>query len=129
MGEYTRVLIYGASIVLDGIAASLLNEERLEVVRLPQPLLHLNDVEALAPNVIVFDTETPGSAAVFSALENHPNLLLLGVTPDKNVVRLWSGREHRELSIPDLVALIQADSSRAAVASDVSEPRQGGARR
>jgi len=129
MGEYTRVLIYGASIVLDGIAASLLNEERLEVVRLPQPLLHLHDAEARAPTVIVFESETPGSAAVFSALENHTNLLLLGVTPDKNVVRLWSGREHRELSIPDLVARIPADSSRAAVASDVSEPRQGGARR
>jgi hypothetical protein len=31
------------------------------------------------------------------------------VSPDKNVVRIWSGREHRELSLQDLTALIEAD--------------------
>lgn len=104
-----RILLYGNSLVLDGIATSLLAQRQFEVVRLPQPLLTTSDVEALAPDVIIFDAETPGSARVFSALEGRPHLLLLGVSPDKNIVRLWSGQEHRELSIRGLAALIEAD--------------------
>lgn len=110
MSGQRRVLLYGDSLVLGGIATSLLAEGRFEVVRLPHPLLQMSDIEALAPDVVIFDTETPGSAPVFSALEDHPELLLLGVSSDKNIVRLWSGQEHRELSITDLTALIGADS-------------------
>jgi len=109
MSRQRRILVYGNSLVLGGIAASLLAENRFQVVRLPQPLLNMSDVEALAADVVIFDTEAPGSAEVFAALAGQPELLLLGVSPDKNIVRLWSAQEHRELSIGDLTALIEAD--------------------
>jgi hypothetical protein len=116
MSKRTRILLYGNSLVLGGIGASLRDEDRFEVVRLPQCLPATSDVEALAPDVIVFDIETPGSAAAFSALESHPDLIILGVDPDDNVVQLWSGRQYRELSIKDLTALIEV-GSKPAVAS------------
>lgn len=109
MSGRRRILLYGSSLVLDGIATSLLTEERFEVIRLPQPLLQMSDAGALAPDVIIFDTETSDSAVLFSALATRPDLVLLEVSSDKNVVRLWSGQEHRELSITDLAALIEVD--------------------
>jgi hypothetical protein len=110
MSRRTRILLYGNSLVLGGIGASLRAEGRFEVVGLPRSLPAASDVEALAPDVIVFDLETPGSAAAFSALESHPDLILLGVSPDDNIVQLWSGRQYRELSTKDLTALIEAGS-------------------
>lgn len=120
MSGRRRILLYGNSLVLCGIAASLVGEDEYEVVRLPEPLVHLSEASALAADVIIFDTETSGSAALFSALQSRPDLLLLGVSPDKNVVRMWSGQEHQELSITDLTALIEAGSSRASAAGAFS---------
>jgi hypothetical protein len=120
MSTRTRILLYGNSLVLGGIGASLRAEGRFEVVGLPRSLPATSDVEALAPDVIVFDLETPGSAAAFSALEGHPDLILLGVSPDDNIVQLWSGRQYRELSIKDLTALIEVGSQpTVALAEDV----------
>ncbi len=48
------------------------------------------------------------------------------MSPDKNVVRMWSGQEHQELSITDLTALIEAGPSRAAVAARLFNPGQEG---
>jgi DNA-binding NarL/FixJ family response regulator len=110
MSKRTRILLYGNSVVLGGIGAGLRAEGRFEVVGLPRSLPDTSDVEALAPDVIVFDIETPGSAAAFSTLESHPNLIILGVSPDDNIVQLWSGRPYRELSIKDLTDLIEAGS-------------------
>jgi hypothetical protein len=110
MSKQTRILLYGNSVVLGGIGAGLRAEGRFEVVGLPRSLPDTSDVEALAPDVIVFDVETPGSAAAFSTLERHPDLVILGVSPDDNVVQLWSGRHYRELSIKDLTALIEVGS-------------------
>lgn len=96
MSKQTRILLFGNSLVLGGIATSLLAEGRFEVVRLSHPVLHLGDVDALAPDVVIFDTETPDSASVFSVLENHPDLLLLGVSSSgrrrKDIVRRSGGK-------------------------------------
>ena len=102
-----RVLLYGNSLVLGGISASLQGESQFEVVRISHSLPDTSGVEALAPDVIVFDSEIPGSAAAFSALESHPDLIILGVSPDHNIVRLWSSREYSELSTKDLKSLIE----------------------
>jgi hypothetical protein len=110
MSTRTRILLYGNSLVLGGIGASLRAEGRFEVVSLARSLPDTSDVEALAPDVIVFDIETPGSAAAFSTIESNPDMMILGVSPDENIVQLWSGRQYRELSTKDLTALIEVGS-------------------
>jgi hypothetical protein len=125
MSTRTRILLYGNSLVLGGIGAGLRAEGRFEVIPLPRSLPDTSDVEALAPDVVIFDLETPGSAGAFSALENSPDLVLLGVSPDDNVVQLWSGRHYRELSIKDLTALIEVGSQPAvALTEDVVVTRK-----
>jgi hypothetical protein len=104
----TRILLYGNSVLLGGIGAGLRAEGRYEVVRASRSLPDSSDLEAQEPDVIIFDIEAPGAAAAFSALESHPDLTILGISPDANVIRVWSGRQYRELSMGDLVALIEA---------------------
>lgn len=112
-----RVLLYGNSLLLGGIGASLQGESKFEVVRIPHALPNPSEVEALAPDVIVFDSETPGSAAAFNALRNHPDLIVLGVSSDRNVVRVWFGREYSELCTADLKSLLE-DGTRIRVSAN-----------
>jgi hypothetical protein len=55
----------------------------------------------------LFDLETTRPETVFSLLETQPGLLLLGISPDGNVMRLWSGRELREVSGKELKEIIE----------------------
>ncbi len=106
MSKQTRILLCGNSLVIEGIGARLRTEAGFDVVRDSRTLPSGGDLKVLDPEVIIFDIEKPGHTAVFSALENNPDLVLLGVSSDANVVRVWSGRRYEELSVSELAALI-----------------------
>lgn len=108
MGEQRRVVLYGNSIVLGSVGASLAATSRFEVTSFSPPLPGAAELEALAPDIVLFDAENGRPDAAFSLLNALPNLLLLGISPDGNVVRLWSERQYRELSTQDLAALLEA---------------------
>lgn len=112
MGRHRRILLYGNSIILGGLGASLAHTPQFELSHLSPPLSGPAELKALEPDVILFDLENGHPEAAFSLLESDPELLLLGISPDGNLVRLWSGRQYRELSTNDLTALIDglADS-------------------
>jgi hypothetical protein len=108
MSKRTRILLYGNSLILGGIGASLRAEDRFEVIGLSPPFQGRRKAEAIAPDVILFDQENGHPEAAFSLLRAHPSLLLLGVSPDGNVVQVWSGHQYHELTTTDLTALIEA---------------------
>ena len=60
----------------------------------------------MAPDVVVFDLEATRPEAAFSLLERCPSLKLIGISPDSNLVRIWSGKQLRELSTQDLLDVI-----------------------
>jgi hypothetical protein len=129
VGKQKRILLYGNSVILGCIGASLERADRFQITRLSLPLAGPSDLEALGPDAVLFDAENGDSEAAFSLLKDHPELLLLSVSPDGNVVRLWSGQQYRELSTNDLAALIEAGSSRAATADGLFNPKQEGTER
>ncbi len=106
MGGQRRILLYGDSIVLGSVGASLGRTSRFELIRLPAPRPSAVELRACRPDVILFDIEDGHPAEAFCLLENDPDLLLFGISPDVNLVRLWTGRQYRELSADALVALI-----------------------
>jgi len=108
MGKQTRILLYGNSVILGSVGASLQRERRFAVVQLAPPLPEALELKAMKPDVVLFDAESGRPDAAFSLLETHPDLILLGISPDGNVVRLWSGRQFRELSSKDLENVIEA---------------------
>lgn len=106
MGGRRRILLYGDSVVLGSVGASLGRASQFELIRLPAPQPSADELRACRPDVILFDIENGDPAPAFCLLENDPDLLLLGISPDVNLVRLWTGRQYRELSTDALAALI-----------------------
>jgi len=109
-----RIVLYGSSVVLASIGAGLERTHRFDLTYLSPPLPGSPALEALAPDVILFDIEALHSEPAFSLLETQPDLLLLGVSSEGNLVRLWSGRQYSELSIAGLAALIDGAEPHAA---------------
>jgi hypothetical protein len=122
----TRILLYGNSLLVEGIGASLRTEGGFDLVQVSRTLPGVGDFQALDPEVIIFDIECPGYAAVFSAFEENPDLLLLGVSPDTNVVRVWSGRRYEELSVSDLAALLATGAHRTVAGTETRARRHKG---
>jgi len=101
-----RILLYGNSVILGSIGASLRRCPQFEVtIQAPQPY-ETKELLKKNPRVLLFDLEAPHAEAVFSLLKADPTLLVIGVSPGINLVDIWSGRRLRELTLQGLLDLI-----------------------
>jgi len=103
----TQVVVYGSSIAMAGIAASLQADAGLDVVRLnrlgptSQPSL-----DELNPAVIAFDLSDPPSGVDVALLCERPGLLLIGVDPGSDELVIVSSRQRRAVAVADLLRVI-----------------------
>ena len=113
MEEQHVVVLYGNSLFMAGVEASLRGQPGLDVVRIdatfPNPVQRL---DALRPDVIIFDLTTsnsPFSNLDFpsSILQEHPGLSLIGLDLNSNQVLVLSGQQHTVLAADDLAQVIQ----------------------
>ena len=105
-----RLVLYGRSVILGTVGASLQHCPTVEVIPLSPPLPDPPDLVALAPDVILFDVEATHPAATFPLLEACPRLLLIGVKPSSDEVLLWSRSQMRAVSAQDLIDVINQRS-------------------
>jgi hypothetical protein len=103
--------MYGRSVILGTLEASLERYPDLEVLSLSPPFPSGQELCLLAPDVILFDMETPRPEAAFALLGTRPHLQLIGIDPSTNQVLVWSGRQFCELSTQDLVRVMREDHS------------------
>ena len=106
-----RVLLYGNSVILGSIGAGLRRSERLEVTACESQLGDPRQLEKLQPDIILFDSEATRAEALFPLLESHTAVLLIGVSPDVNLVKVWTGRQLREMSMVELTEIITGETS------------------
>jgi hypothetical protein len=107
MEKRQRVILYGRSVILGTVGSSLQKRPQFEVISLTAPYPGVQELGAMKPDVILFDTDTPRPAAAFALLATCPGLQLIGIDPDRDQVSLWSGQNLRELSVQDLVEVIR----------------------
>ncbi len=99
MDSKRRICFFGKSVILGTLEASLRNLSQYEITTIdPEQIHELPDAD-----VMFFDLEAPRPQEAFYVLENRPGLLLIGVSPDKNTVKLWSGQQLQELSFQGLL--------------------------
>ena len=103
-----RVLFYGNSVILGSLVASLRHLPEIEVTTLTLPLQKTQTVDAATTNILLFDLETTSPEAVLPLLETNPTLQLIGISPDINLIKIWSIRELRELSMLELLNVIKS---------------------
>ncbi len=109
-----KVILYGDSLILEGIRANLSGGSNLEIVSLAPPLPKAQELGALAPDVIIFDLEASRLDALLSLLQIRPQLLLVGVDLATNQILLWSSEHSRRLTMHDLVGAIHGEPDSAA---------------
>lgn len=105
MEKKQRIFILGNSLILGALGESLKRSGHFDLTSLEMPN-DVRDLEPMKPDAIVFDLETPNKESIFSLSEACSKLLLVGVSPDTNIVKVWIGRQLRELSMQGLLAMI-----------------------
>ncbi len=107
MEKPRTVGVYGNSLFIAGIEASLQAQSGLEVSRIATA--SPDSTESLAqgcPDVIVFDLASAQPPVSISFLAEHPRLTLIGLDLKSNSVLVLSGKYSRVLTTNHLLRLI-----------------------
>jgi hypothetical protein len=102
-----RILIYGNSVILGSIGASLRRCSRFDVTTLATSLPDAKALETVNPDIVMFDLDTSATEPVFDLLKTNPALLLIGISPGINLVRVWNSQQIQEISMQELLELIE----------------------
>lgn len=106
VAEQKQVVVYGCSLSVAGIAASLTAEAGLTVVWVdPNAPMARQRLDELHPAVIVFDL-SDRALDLYITLRERPELLLIGVDPSSDELLVLSSRPAEALSMADLVDVI-----------------------
>ena len=101
-----RVLLYGKSVILGTLEVSLKRYRQMQICVLSAPFPTVEELKALAPDVIIFDVAAPRPQAAFTLLETHPGLLMIGVDSSSDEMLVLSSHPVQALAVRDLVHLI-----------------------
>jgi hypothetical protein len=107
MGASQRILLYGNSVILGTLGVSLRRCAQFQVIILLPPFPGKKRLVELNPDIVFFDLEASHTEALFSLLESCPKLMLVGISPDTNLVKIWSGQQLQELSTQGLLEAIR----------------------
>jgi hypothetical protein len=108
MGERKRVVLYGNSLVLACMGASLEAYSGIELTCLNvRPPAAAQELCALSPTAIIFDLSAVPPEFPFSLLREQPDLLLIGVDAAGDKLLVLFGQQARSLTTEALVQLIE----------------------
>jgi hypothetical protein len=104
-GNQRRVILYGNSLILEGVRANLAALPGLEV--LDQPLdVPLDPDQTKGPTTVIFDLEAIQPEFLLALLQ-QPGLQLIGIDPETHQAQVWSGRQVQAVVSTDLIRIIQ----------------------
>jgi hypothetical protein len=112
MDKCRRVAVYGNSLNMAGIVASLKADTTLEILCLnfdsPNARQSLDEND---PEAIVFDLSDPPLPLDFTLMRDRPGLLLIGVDLSRDEMLVLSSHPAQALSMADLVSVIHGKKS------------------
>ena len=106
MEKRVKVVLYGNTLVLAGLQASLAAYAGLEVLCVAEPLADAQEFSTLRPDVIIVDAAAIPAPPLRLLNDLPPDLLLVSVDVATDRVQVWSGQQLSAASTHDLVALI-----------------------
>ena len=108
MEERRRVVLYGDSLVLAGMGASLKAYPGIELICLAaQPPAEVQQLWALRPAVVILDLGAVPPDLPVSLLREQPELLLIGVDAAGDKLLVLSGQQAHSLTTEALVQVIE----------------------
>ena len=107
MCKHRRIIIFGNSLILGALGASLRHCLEAEIIHLSRPLPEAQELSAMLPDVVIFDLDGPHPESKLSLLRGQPNLLLVGVNSCSHEMLIISRHSAEARGIVDLVKIIQ----------------------
>lgn len=105
------VILYGNSLFVAGVEASLRNTSGLDAVRIDATLPDAaQQLDALCPDAVIFDLTAPDSPFAIRFLSEHPGLPLVGLDLNSKKVLVLSGQQHTVLAANDLAQVIRQEA-------------------
>jgi hypothetical protein len=115
MGEQRIVALYGDTLLMDAVEASLEDTQDLGVIRIHNTV---NDVvermKALGPDLVIFDVNDPNSWFVFALLRERPGIPLLCLDITRSKVIALNCQQFTTLTAQELAEVIQSQTAKRA---------------
>jgi hypothetical protein len=114
METHSRVVLYGKTLVLAGVEASLRAYPTLEVISLDVcDGVTIQELCAYHADVLIFDVAAVPPEFPFSLLCEQPELRLVGLDAAGDKSLLLSGRQARSMTTGQLVQIIETEPEQA----------------
>ncbi|MCP4543965.1 MAG: hypothetical protein GY832_43175 [Chloroflexi bacterium] len=120
------VVLFGDSLLMDGVEASLRASQSLSVMRILDAVTDLRKcLQSLQPDMVIFDWDTPQAQLIVSVLRDQPGVTLLGLDVHSRKVIIVSSHQYTPLSVGELVQVIQSQSFQRARGVDPNSIKLG----
>jgi hypothetical protein len=106
-----KVVLYGNSLALSGVGASLEGHPGLDLVRVDATKASAETLRGLQADVVVFDLAT-AQPDVVALWRRHPAVLPIGVDLLEHQVVVFSGEPSPAVTTDDLVRVIEGRMGR-----------------
>ncbi len=107
-----QVLFFGASLLLSLVAESLEQCPDLRVARAATWAEAGHRLADHTPDVLVFDISQDHESHILPLLFKNPNMLLIGLDPERNQAVLLSGQEAHSLTLHQLTQIVRGAEPR-----------------
>lgn len=111
MDEKRLVVLYGDTLLIDGVEASLASRNGLDVVRVDTTIANVGQhLKTLAPDLVIFDLDTPVAALsklIVPLLQKQPGIPFICLDAQHCEVVTLACEQHTAHSTNDLVEIIR----------------------
>jgi len=104
------VLLYGRSLLLSGVAASLRNCAGLRVTQAATWPEVSQLLARQIPDVLIFDMTNANESHILPLLFKKPAIVLIGLDPEKNRAVLVGGQEARALTLDGVREIVETQT-------------------
>ena len=118
MEERPKVVFVGDSLLMEGVAAGLASWQTLAVIRLECDAGDIEErLRSLAPDVIIFELDSPPSPIILSLLIERSQILLIGLDLDSSRVIVLDSHPQVARTMNELYLVVQAKAGQKACLS------------
>ena len=106
------VVLFGDSLLMDGVEASLCAIPELGVMRMNTDVVDVREyLMSLRPDLVIIDWEASQAQLIVSVLRDQPRVTLLGLDGTSGNVVVVSSHQFTPLTADDLAQVIQKQTS------------------
>jgi DNA-binding NarL/FixJ family response regulator len=112
MDDRQLIVLFGDSLLMDGVEASLADKQELDVIRVDATITNVGQhLKSIAPDLVIFDLDIPFSAQIVPLLQEQPGIPFIGLDAQCSEVIALSSQQYTALSANDLVKVIQIQTT------------------